>query len=56
MVKCLELSPLDQNLILIGYEKAVIVLWDLDRCMPSKNYPTSIQDAQLVREVRLTLV
>ena len=51
MVKCLELSPIDQNLILIGYEKGVIVLWDLDRCLPSKNYPASIQDCQQVSEV-----
>ncbi len=51
MVKCLELSPVDPNLILIGYEKGIIVSWDLDRGMPSKNYPTSIQDAQQVSQV-----
>ena len=51
MVKCLELSPIDQNLILIGYEKGVIVLWDLDRGLPSKNYPASVQDCQQVSEV-----
>jgi len=44
----MELSPIDQSLILIGYELGLIVLWDLDRSLPSKNYPNSIQDAQQV--------
>ncbi len=42
-------------MILVGYEKGVIVLWDLDRCLPSKNYPAAIQDAQQVSEVNSAL-
>ena len=52
MVKCLQLSPTDHNRLLIGYEKGVIVLWDLDKGMPSKNFPASIQDCQQVGGAR----
>jgi len=46
LVQCLELCPTDHNKLLIGYEKGVIVLWDLHRGLPSKNFPANIQDCQ----------
>ncbi|XP_065899647.1 LLGL scribble cell polarity complex component 2-like [Dysidea avara] len=44
-VKGLEICPSDHNKLLIGYEKGVIVLWDLEKGLPSKNYPSSIADS-----------
>ena len=52
-VKCLEVSPADPNFLLIGYDKGVISLWAVDRGLPSKNFPASIQDCQQVREVSI---
>lgn len=47
-VVSLELCPINHNLILIGYEKGIIVLWDLEHGLPTKNFPASIQDCQQV--------
>ena len=48
LVQCLELCPTDMNKLLIGYEKGVVVLWDLNLGLPSKNFPATIQDCQQV--------
>ena len=37
--------------LLIGYEKGMISLWDLERGLPSKNFPASINDSLPVRNV-----
>ena len=50
-VKCLEVCPADPKFLLIGYDKGVICLWDINRGLPTKNFPASIQDCQQVREV-----
>lgn len=52
-VKCLEVCPADPKFLLIGYDKGVICLWDINRGLPTKNFPASIQDCQQVREVSL---
>lgn len=44
----LELCPINHNLVLIGYEKGIIVLWDFDSGLPTKNFPVSVQDCQQV--------
>ncbi len=51
----LELCPINHNLILIGYEKGVIVLWDFESGLPTKNFPVSIQDCQEVLKLVLPL-
>ncbi|KAL5473149.1 hypothetical protein EMCRGX_G027597 [Ephydatia muelleri] len=51
VVKSLHLCPTDPNKILIGYEKGVIVLWDLERRLPIQNYPANLQDCQQVQSV-----
>ena len=49
MVKSLQLCPTDANKLLIGYEKGVVVLWDLEQRVPIQNYPASLQDCQQVK-------
>ena len=44
----LELCPINHNLVLIGYEKGIVVLWDFEHGLPTKNFPASIQDCQQV--------
>lgn len=44
-VKSLEICPDDHNKLLIGYEKGMISLWDLEKGLPSKNFPTDINDS-----------
>ena len=50
-VRCLSLNPANRHQLLIGYEKGVISLWDLEKDVAIRNYPQSVQDCQQV-EVR----
>jgi lethal(2) giant larvae protein len=47
-VKCLSLCPTDRNQLLIGYEKGVISLWDLDKEVAFRNFPNTVQECQQV--------
>ena len=47
-VKCMEVCPADPNFLLIGYDKGVVSLWSVNRGLPTKNFPASIQDCQQV--------
>ena len=44
---------MNHNLMLIGYEKGVIVLWDFESGLPTKNFPANVQDCQMVCHVSL---
>lgn len=54
-IVALELCPINHNLILIGYEKGIVVLWDFEHGLPTKNFPASIQDCQQVCEVSICI-
>ena len=51
-VRCLSLCPANRHLLLIGYEKGVLSLWDLEKDVATRNFPGSVQECQQV-EVRL---
>ena len=48
----LKLCPTDPDKLLIGYEKGIIVLWNINQGVPEKNFPAGIQDTQQVSEER----
>ena len=47
-VVSLELCPINHNLMLIGYENGLIVLWDFENSFPTKNFPSNLQDCHMV--------
>ena len=50
----LKLCPTDPQKLLIGYEKGIIVLWNIDQGVPERNFPASILDTQQVSRERVT--
>ena len=47
-VTSIQLSPTNLNKLLIGYDKGVIVLWDVTQPLPERNFPSSIDDCKQV--------
>ncbi|XP_019855603.1 PREDICTED: lethal(2) giant larvae protein homolog 2-like [Amphimedon queenslandica] len=43
-VTSIELSPANHNKLLIGYEKGIIVLWDVTQPLPERNFPTTMEE------------
>jgi lethal(2) giant larvae protein len=42
----IELCPTNFNKLLIGYEKGIIVLWDITQPVPERNFPSSIENCK----------
>ena len=47
-VASIELSPINHNKLLIGYEKGIIVLWDVTQPLPERNFPNTMEEIKQV--------